>query len=315
MTDFWAGKRVIVTGGFGFLGSNLVPMLKAAGANVFTPIHRDYDLTWTTSCEQMFMIMRRPDVLFHLAAIVGGIGANANRPNDFYAQNVLMNTLIVEEARRYEVKKFIGVGTVCAYPKYTPAPFVEANLWEGFPEETNAPYGVAKRGLLVHLQAARKQYGFNGIYLIPTNLFGPGDNFDPQTSHVIPALIRKIDEAQQAGAPSITVWGTGSATRDFLYVEDCAHALMLAAEHYDGSEPVNLGSGKETCIAGLVEMLKGIMDYHGAVEYDAGKPDGQPRRVLNTTRAMDAFGWQATTPLLEGLARTVEAWRNSSTNS
>ena len=315
MTDFWAGKRVIVTGGHGFLGSHLVPMLQAAGANVFYPKHRDYDLTNVVILNRMFLALRRPDVLFHLAAVVGGIGANANHPCDFYAQNTLMNTLIVEAARQHNVGKFIGVGTVCAYPKHTPSPFVEANLWEGYPEETNAPYGVAKRGLLVHLQAARKQYDFNGIYLIPTNLYGPGDNFDPATSHVIPALIRKIDEAQQAGAPSITVWGTGSAGRDFLYVEDCARALMLAAEFYNSGEPVNLGSGEEICIHGLVEILKGIMDYHGAVEYDAGKPDGQPRRVLNTTRAMDSFGWRAETELIEGLARTVEAWRNTSTNS
>lgn len=321
MAEFWKGKRVLVTGASGFLGSHLVPMLQGVGAEVFTVPHFDpltnfgYDLTSGPDVAQMYTDAQRnmgmPDFVFHLAATVGGIGANRQSPADFYFQNTLMNTYVAEYARRYEVGKLVAVGSVCAYPKYTATPFKEENLWEGYPEETNAAYGVSKRGLLVHLQAMRQQYGYNGIYLIPTNLYGPGDHSDPLTSHVIPALIRKIDEAQRAGLDTVEVWGTGSASRDFLYVADCAEALVMAAYRYNRPEPVNLGSGEEVCIAGLVEVLKRIMGFTGRIVYDPRYPDGQPRRVLNTSRAWDGFGWKASTKLEDGLRKTVEWWRAS----
>ena len=255
------------------------------------------------------MLQSKADFLFHLAATVGGIGANAQRPADFYYQNTLMNSLVADYARRYEVGKFIAVLSVCSYPKFAPTPFREENLWCGYPEETNAAYGVSKRGLLVHLQAMRQQYGFNAISLIPTNIYGPRDSADPATSHVIPALIRKIDDAQREGRDTVEVWGTGSASRDFLFVKDAAEALMLAAYRYNRADPVNLGSGEEVTIAGLVEILKAVMDFDGRVVYDPSHPDGQPRRVLDTSRAWEEFGWKASTKLEEGLRQTVEWWR------
>ena len=311
MTTFWTDKHILVTGGAGFLGSHLVPLLEAAGAQVFVPRSVEYDLRNQADVVRMYEEAGRIDILFHLAARVGGIGANQRYPADFYYDNTLMNTLICEYARRFEVGKLVAVGSVCAYPKICPYPFQEHHLFEGFPEETNAAYGISKRALLVHLQALRRQYDFNGIYLIPTNLYGPGDSFDPDTSHVIPALIRKIVKAAEFGLDEVEVWGTGRASRDFLYVEDCARALMLAAEHYDSppSGPVNLGSGQEIYIAGLVKMLCDIAGYRGRIIYNTSKPDGQPRRVLNSERARHAFGWKATTRLEDGLRRTVEWWR------
>lgn len=306
-STFWRGKAVTVTGSTGFLGKHLVSRLKAAGAQVFTPSHALYDLTTVNGIEGMFLEQLNADVCFHLAAVVGGIGANSCAPADFYYLNTLMNTLVLEYASWLaKVGKFVAIGSVCAYPKFTPIPFREANLWLGYPEETNAAYGISKRGLLAHCQALRQQYGFKAIYLIPTNLFGPGDNFNPDTSHVIPALIRKFVEAREADLPEVEVWGSGQATRDFLYVGDCADALLLAAEHYDSPEPVNLGTAVETSIQTLANQLRQLTAFNGVVKWNQAKPDGQPRRVLNTTRAREAFGWRATTPLQLGLQKTLD---------
>jgi len=315
MTTFWTDKRVVCTGGLGFLGSHLVPLLEAAGAHVFIPRSANYDLREKADVIRVFEAsasVGKVDVVFHLAATVGGIGANQKYPADFVYNNALINTHVVEYAHRFEVGKLIAVGSVCAYPKFCPVPFVEENLWQGYPEETNAPYGLTKRLLLVHLQSLRRQYGFNGIYLIPTNLYGERDHNHPNTSHVIPALIRKIDRAQRDGVDYVEVWGTGNASRDFLYAGDCAQALMLAAEHYDRPEPVNLGSGVETRIVGLTEVLRRVMGFEGRIAFDLSRPDGQPRRVLNSERARHAFGWKAETELEEGLRKTVEWWRKQS---
>lgn len=313
MVTFWTDRNVVVTGGAGFLGSHLVPLLEQAGARVLIPRSAEYDLRNSADVCRMFEAaggVGTIHTLFHLAATVGGIGANMRYPADFVYDNLIMNALVCEYARRFEVGKLVAVGSVCAYPKFCPVPFVEENLWSGYPEETNAPYGVAKRALLVHLQALRRQYGFNGIYLIPTNLYGPGDHSHPQTSHVIPALICKIDRAQRDGVDYVEVWGTGNASRDFLYAGDCARALMLAAQRYNRGEPVNLGSGVETRIIGLVETLRRVMGFEGKITFDISQPDGQPRRVLDSARARDAFGWQAETGLEEGLKKTVEWWRD-----
>jgi nucleoside-diphosphate-sugar epimerase len=307
---FWQDRRVIVTGGSGFLGSHLVTALENSGAVVFVPRSAQFDLRTMDGVKRMFMATGRPDYLFHLAATVGGIGANMRTPADFLYQNTIMNTLVMEQARVINVGKIVAVGSVCSYPKWCPTPFVEENLWAGYPEETNAPYGESKRALLVHLQALRRQYGVNGVYLIPTNLYGPGDNSDPITSHVIPALILRMMDAQRRREP-MTVWGTGNASRDFLYVRDCSRALMLAAERYNGIEPVNLGSGTETTISGLVQMLAEVIGYDGEIKWDTTRPDGQPRRVLNSNRAWQSFGWKATTELRDGLVRTVNWMRDN----
>lgn len=302
---FWADRTVLVTGGRGFLGSHVVDLLRRSGCrDVVAPSRAEYDLTQPEDVRALFH-EAEPDVVIHLAAVVGGIGANRANPGKFFYDNMMMGLLLVEEARLAGVGKFVQLGTVCAYPKFTPVPFREEDLWTGYPEETNAPYGIAKKALLVQLQAYRQQYGMNGIYLLPVNLYGPRDNFDPERSHVIPALIRRIAEAKRDGAPEVQVWGTGQASREFLYVEDCARAILLAAEHYDGDLPVNVGIGEEIRIREAAEQIAEAVGYEGALTFDPSKPDGQPRRCLDTTRALETFGFRAHVPFRAGLRRTV----------
>jgi GDP-L-fucose synthase len=303
--SFWRGRRVLVTGGAGFLGSHLVQQLADLGADAFVPDRAEFDLTRQGDVERLYAASA-PQLVMHLAAEVGGIGANRSSPGRFFYANAIMGVMMVEEARRAGVQKYVQVGTVCAYPKYTRVPFREEDLWAGYPEETNAPYGIAKKALLVQLQAYREQYGMNGIYLLPTNLYGPRDNFDPATSHVIPALIRRMVEARRADEPSLQVWGTGHASREFLYVDDAARALLLAAEHYDGADPVNVGIGNEIRIRELAGLIAGLVGYEGQLAFDASKPDGQPRRSLDTHRALERFGFRARIPIREGLRRTVD---------
>ncbi len=299
-------KRVAVTGGAGFLGSWLVDQLRELGpADVFVPMIDDYDLREADAIAGMYEDAR-PDVVIHLAASVGGIGANRENPGRFFYENAIMGIQLIEYARRFGVGKFVTIGTVCAYPKHTPVPFREDDLWNGYPEETNAPYGLAKKMLLVQSQAYRQQYGMNCIYLLPVNLYGPRDNFDPSSSHVIPALIRKCIEARERGDAGITVWGTGTPTREFLYVEDAARGILGAAELYDKPEPVNIGAGHEIAIRDLVDLIAELTGFSGAVEWDASKPDGQPRRMLDTSRAEREFGFVAGTPFRDGLRRTIK---------
>jgi len=304
---FWKNRRVTVTGGNGFLGSFVVERLRAAGcAEIFVPRSRAYDLREKSQAEKLFRDAK-PDIFIHLAAVVGGIGANRSNPGKFFYENATMGINAIEAARVAGIEKFVCAGTICSYPKFTPVPFREDDLWNGYPEETNAPYGLAKKILLVQLQAYRQQYGMNGIYLTPVNLYGPRDNFDLESSHVIPALIRKCVEAKSASAPEIVAWGTGSATREFLYVEDAAEGVVAAAEKYEKPDPVNLGSGEEISIWALLEQISEACGYRGAIRWDATKPDGQPRRCLDTTRAAKEFGWRASTPFREGLRKTI-AW-------
>ena len=301
------GKRIMLTGGAGFLGARVRERLEAAGAaEVFVPRKSDYDLTDAAAAARAYDDTR-PDTVVHLAAEVGGIGANRDNPGRYFYANMAMGLHLIEEARRHETAKFVQVGTVCSYPKHTPVPFHEEDLWNGYPEETNAPYGITKKALLVMLQAYREQYGLNGAYLMPVNLYGPGDNFDLQSSHVIPALIRKCEEARITGAGHVSCWGTGSASREFLYVDDCADAIVAATESYDGAEPVNVGAASEITIRDLTEMIARATGFEGRLEWDPSKPDGQPRRALDTSRAKELFGFEASTPLEEGLERTV-AW-------
>lgn len=303
----WAEQRVLVTGGGGFLGSRVVERLRAAGArDIFVPRSREYDLR-TMLGIQRALDASRPHVVLHLAAVVGGIGANRDNPGRFFYENAVMGIQLMEQARLARVRKFVTVGTVCAYPKFTPVPFREDDLWNGYPEETNAPYGLAKKMLLVQGQAYRDQYGFDAVYLVPVNLYGPGDNFDPRSSHVIPALIKKCVDARVAGAEWIEAWGTGAASREFLYVDDAADGIVKAAGHYDGAEPVNLGAGREITMRELVALIAQLTGFRGEVRWDPSKPDGQPRRMLDTSRARDRFEFVATTSLEEGLKRTV-AW-------
>jgi len=299
-------KRIMVTGGAGFLGQYVVQELRARGcSDIFIPRSAQYDLRTPDGVKRAFADSKA-EVVFHLAAVVGGIGANRARPGTFFYDNLIMGILLMEEARKRGVEKFITVGTVCSYPKFTPIPFREEDLWNGYPEETNAPYGLAKKMLLVQGQAYRAQYGFNAIYLIPTNLYGPGDKFDLETSHVIPALIRKCVDAKEAGADEIVVWGDGSPTREFLYVADAAEGIVLAAERYDGEEPVNLGSGFEISIKELVEIIKELTGFKGRVRWDTSKPNGQPRRRVDTSKAERLFGFRAKTDFKEGLQRTID---------
>jgi GDP-L-fucose synthase len=305
-TEPGPGTRILVTGGAGFLGSFLLEELARAGfRNIAAPRARDYDLR---KPRQIANLMRevRPQMIIHLAAVVGGIGANRESAGRFFYENLIMGVELMEQARLGGVEKFVALGTVCAYPKFTPVPFREEDLWIGYPEETNAPYGLAKKMLLVQAQAYRQQYGFNAIYLLPVNLYGPRDTFDPARSHVIPALIKKCVDAIESNASRIEVWGTGSASREFLYVEDCARAIVLAARHYNGAEPVNLGAGREITIRELVTLIAQLTGFRGEVVWDPSKPDGQPRRCLDVSRAEREFNFRAATDFEEGLRRTIK---------
>ena len=300
----------MVTGGGGFLGSAVVRRLRAGGADqIFVPRSKDYDLRTKDGIDRA-LADGNPDLIIHLAAVVGGIGANRENPGRFFYENAIMGIQFIEAARVAGVEKFVTIGTVCAYPKFTPVPFKEDDLWNGYPEETNAPYGLAKKMLLVQGQAYREQYGFNAIYLLPVNLYGPGDNFDPASSHVIPALIKKCVDAIESRADHIDVWGTGTASREFLYVDDAAEAIVLAAEKYDGAEPINLGTGQEITIRRLVELITETTGFTGEIRWDPTKPDGQPRRVLDTSRAALLLDFKAFTPLSLGLGRTLN-WLGS----
>ena len=304
-------KRICVTGGLGFLGSHLIDRLKARGCkNVFIADRDKYDLTKEAEIVRMYEEIK-PDIVIHLAAVVGGIGANREHPGSFYYLNMVMGAMLIEQARLHKIEKFVALGTICAYPKFTPVPFKETDLWLGYPEETNAPYGLAKKMMMVQLQAYRQEYDFHGIYLLPVNLYGPRDNFDDRSSHVIPALIKKCVEAKEKGLDSIEVWGTGKATREFFYVEDAAEAIALAAERYDGTEPVNLGAGFEISIKDLVELIAKLTGFEGKIVWDSSKPDGQPRRCLDTTRAKEFFGFEAHTNFEEGLKKTIEWYREN----
>jgi GDP-L-fucose synthase len=305
---------VCVTGGAGFLGSFVLEALNLRGAtNIFVPHIEEYNLVDPRDIQRV-LDRSKPDIIIHLAALAGGIGANRARPADFFYINLMMGAQLMHEAWKRNVEKFVAIGTVCAYPKFTPTPFREENLWEGYPEETNAPYGLAKKMLLVQAQAYREQYGFNAIYLLPVNLYGPKDNFNLETSHVIPALVRKCIEAQERGDKEVLLWGDGSPTREFLYAGDAADAILTAAEFYNAAEPVNIGSGQEISIKNLAEMIAHLTGFDGKLVWDTSKPNGQPRRVLDTSRALNYFGWQARTSFEEGLHQTITWFRQNRKN-
>lgn len=309
MSPFWSDKRVLVTGGNGFLGRAVLRRLDSEQpGHVFAPTRADYDLRDRGQCEQLFAATR-PDLVIHLAARVGGIGANRIRPADLYLDNLLMGTNVIELSRSHGIAKTVVAGTICSYPKHTPVPFLEESLWQGYPEETNAPYGIAKLAQLVQLQANRAQYGQSGIYLMPTNLYGPGDKFNPEVSHVVPALIKKSVDAVDSGADSIEVWGTGGASREFLYVDDAAEGLLLAAELYDEPEPVNLGANREILIKDLVHQITEAVGFEGRIEWDESKPDGQPRRGVDASLAKEKFGFEASTDFANGLRTTIDWYR------
>ncbi|NCN51341.1 MAG: GDP-L-fucose synthase [Candidatus Pacebacteria bacterium] len=302
--DFWQNKRVLVTGGNGFLGSHIVEILKTLNpSEIVVPSSKTHDLRDKKVCAE---VVKNIDIIIHLAANVGGIGYNQEFPGTLFYDNLMMGIHLMEEARLAGVKKFVGIGTICAYPKHTPVPFKEEDLWNGYPEETNAPYGLAKKMMLVQAQAYRAQYGFNAIFLLPVNLYGPRDNFDPKSSHVIPALIRKFVEAKESGVDEVVVWGTGTPTREFLYVEDAARAIILASENYDKPDPVNIGASFEISIKNLAETIKKVVGFEGKIVFDSSKPDGQPRRKLDVSRAKEEFGFVSEVKFEEGLKKTVE---------
>lgn len=311
MNNYWTDTRLVVTGGSGFLGSHLVEMLQEAGAReIVIPRRHSCDLTVEENVQRL-MESARPDIVFHLAAVVGGIGANRKEPGRFFHANAAMGLHLIEHCRRVNTKKFINIGTICAYPKFTPVPFREEDLWNGFPEETNAPYGIAKKMLLTMMEAYRAQYGMHGVYLLPVNLYGPRDNFDPESSHVIPALIRRFLEAEAEGREEVVVWGTGKATREFLHVRDAAAGILLAAEKLEDPEPINLGAGFEISIKDLAEKIARLSGFSGRLTWDTTKPDGQPRRMLDTTRARERFGFRAEIGFDEGLRETIDWYRQS----
>lgn len=307
--SYFANRRIVVTGGAGFLGQHVLARLRAAGAAaVVAPRSSEYDLRDAQAIDRMYRD-HTPDLVIHLAAVVGGIGANREHPGSYFYDNLLMGVQLMEYARRHGVEKFLAIGTICSYPKFTPVPFKEADLWSGYPEETNAPYGLAKKMMLVQAEAYAQEYGYRAANLLLVNLYGPGDNFDPQSSHVIPALIRKCLEAEESGADAIEVWGTGTPTREFLYVEDAAVAIVLGAERLESYEPVNIGTGTEITIADLVRAVAEATGFTGEIRFDPTKPDGQPRRCLDTTRARELLGFEARVDFREGLRRTVEWYR------
>jgi len=311
----WDKETVVVTGGAGFLGSHVVGSLQRRGCrSVIIPRVEEYDLRFESNIRRLYE-SSRPTMVIHLAAVVGGIGANRENPGKYFYDNAIMGIQLIEFARQYNIPKFVAIGTICAYPKFCPVPFKEDDLWEGYPEETNAPYGLAKKMMLVQAQAYRQQYGYNAIFLLPVNLYGPGDNFDPKSSHVIPALIKKCVEAQAQGAKEVVVWGDGSATREFLYVEDASEGILLGAEKYDESEPVNLGAGFEISIKDLVHLIARLTGFEGKIVWDTTKPNGQPRRMLDTARAREKFGFVAKTGFEEGLRKTIEWYRKHTNDS
>ncbi len=309
--EFWKNKSVCVTGGAGFLGSFVQEALRDRGAeNIFVPTIEEYDLTQIEDIRRM-LNDAKPEIIIHLAALAGGIGANRSRPAEFFYKNLMMGVPLLHESWKSGVEKFVAIGTICAYPKFTPVPFKEEDLWDGYPEETNAPYGLAKKMLLVQSQAYRDQYDYNSIFLLPVNLYGPRDNFDLETSHVIPALIRKMIEAQERGDAQVTLWGDGSPTREFFYAGDAARGIVLAAERYNSSEPVNLGAGMEISIKDLADLIAKLTGYSGEIVWDTSKPNGQPRRGLDTTKAEKYFSFKAEIPFEEGLRRTIEWYREN----
>jgi GDP-L-fucose synthase len=306
VSGFFEDRRVVVTGGAGFLGSYVTEGLqKRRCKNILVPKIEDYDLVSINDIVRMYDDMK-PDIIIHLAAVVGGIGANREHPGEFFYKNLMMGVQLIEEGRKRDIEKFVAIGTVCAYPKFTPVPFKEDDLWNGYPEETNAPYGLAKKMLLVQSQAYRAEYGFNSIFLLPVNLYGPGDNFDPASSHVIPALIKKCVDAVEAGDNYLECWGTGGVSREFIYAADAAEGILLATEHFNGPEPVNVGAGFEITIKELVEKIAALTGFKGEIRWDSSKPNGQPRRRLDTSRARKLFGFEAKTPFDEGLKATVD---------
>ena len=311
MSGLFTKSRIVVTGGAGFLGGYVTEALARRGCEtILVPKIEDYDFVNMDDVVRMYETMK-PDILIHLAAVVGGIGANREHPGEFFYKNLMMGLQLIEQGRLHDIEKFVAIGTICAYPKFTPVPFKEEDLWNGYPEETNAPYGLAKKMLLVQSQAYRQEYGFNSIFLLPVNLYGPGDNFDAASSHVIPALIKKCVDAIENGADYIECWGTGNASREFIYAADAAEGILLATEHYDGAEPVNIGAGFEITIRELAEKMAELTGFDGEINWDSSRPDGQPRRCLDTSRAKELFGFEAKTPFEEGLKATIKWYKQN----